>query len=122
MLCLAENACRGEILETDETYLRRGTVEFRRANLALFAAGFATFVLLYCVQPLMPVFAAEFGVSAAASSLSLSLTTLILAPMLIVAHRLSTLNVCDRLMVFDSGRLEAFGSATQPSCPAPAAT
>ena len=33
--------------------------------------------------------------------------------MLIVAHRLSTLNVCDRLMVFDSGRLEAFGSATE---------
>ena len=75
--------------DSDETYLRRGTAEFRRANLALFAAGFATFVQLYCVQPLMPVFAAEFGVSAAASSLSLSLTTLILAPMLIVASSLS---------------------------------
>ena len=70
-------------------YLARGTKRFRQANLALFAAGFATFALLYCVQPLMPVFAVEFGVSAAASSLSLSLTTGVLAPMLIVASSLS---------------------------------
>ena len=46
-----------------------------RANVALFAAGFGTFSLLYCVQPLMPIFTEEFGVSPAASSLSLSLTT-----------------------------------------------
>jgi MFS transporter, YNFM family, putative membrane transport protein len=77
------------MLNAEDSYLQRGTSRFRRANLALFAAGFATFVLLYCVQPLMPVFAAEFGVSAAASSLSLSLTTFVLAPMLIVAGSLS---------------------------------
>ncbi len=70
-------------------YLERGTSRFRQANLALFAAGFATFALLYCVQSLMPVFADEFGVSAAASSLTLSLTTGVLAPMLIVAGSLS---------------------------------
>ncbi len=46
-----------------------------RANAALFAAGFGTFSLLYCVQPVMPMFTEEFGVSPAASSLSLSLTT-----------------------------------------------
>ena len=46
-----------------------------RANVALFAAGFGTFSLLYCVQPVMPIFTEEFGVSPAASSLSLSLTT-----------------------------------------------
>jgi YNFM family putative membrane transporter len=74
---------------SDDSFLQRGTPKFRQANLALFAAGFATFVLLYCVQPLMPVFAAEFGVSAAASSLSLSLTTGVLAPMLIVAGSLA---------------------------------
>jgi ATP-binding cassette subfamily B protein len=33
--------------------------------------------------------------------------------MLIVAHRLSTLNICDRTMVFADGRLEAFGSASE---------
>jgi YNFM family putative membrane transporter len=77
------------MLDAEGSYLQRGTKRFRQANLALFAAGFATFVLLYCVQPLMPVFAAAFGVSAAASSLTLSLTTGVLAPMLIVAGSLS---------------------------------
>src|SRR3954469_1349449 len=69
--------------------IRHGTPEFRRTNLALFAAGFATFALLYCVQPLMPVFASDFHVSAAQASLSLSLTTGLLAPAMIVAGALS---------------------------------
>jgi MFS transporter, YNFM family, putative membrane transport protein len=61
------------------TMIRHGTPLFRRANLALFAAGIATFGLLYCVQPLMPQFSRDYGVSAAASALSLSLTTGVLA-------------------------------------------
>jgi MFS transporter, YNFM family, putative membrane transport protein len=69
--------------------IRHHTPEFRRTTLALFSAGFATFALLYCVQPLMPVFAREFHVSAAKSSLPLSLTTGLLAPALIVAGVLS---------------------------------
>ena len=60
-------------------YIRRGTAAFRRVNLALFAAGFATFGLLYCVQPLLPEFTRDYGVSEAASALSLSLTTFVLA-------------------------------------------
>jgi YNFM family putative membrane transporter len=59
--------------------IARGTAAFRRTNLALFAAGMATFALLYCVQPLLPVFSGVFGISAALSSLSLSMTTLPLA-------------------------------------------
>ena len=55
----------------------------------MFSAGFATFALLYCVQPLLPVFAREFGLSAAESSLSLSVTTGLLAPAMIVAGALS---------------------------------
>ena len=69
--------------------IRHRTPEFRRANLAIFSAGFATFALLYCVQPLLPVFARDFHVSAAASSLALSLTTGVLAPAMIVAGALS---------------------------------
>lgn len=69
--------------------IHQGTPEFHRTNLALFSAGFATFALLYCVQPLMPVFARDFHVSAAQSSLSLSLTTGLLAPAMIVAGALS---------------------------------
>ena len=55
----------------------------------MFSAGFATFALLYCVQPLLPVFAREFGLTAAQSSLSLSLTTGLLAPAMIVAGAVS---------------------------------
>lgn len=69
--------------------LRLGTPEYRKANLALFAAGFATFALMYCVQPLMPVFAADFGITPVESSLSLSMTTLVLAPSLLVAGALA---------------------------------
>jgi YNFM family putative membrane transporter len=72
-----------------DTRIRHGTAEFRRTTLAMFSAGFATFALLYCVQPLMPVFARTFQVSAAQSSLSLSLTTGLLAPSMIVAGVLS---------------------------------
>ncbi|GAB2583272.1 MFS transporter [Dyella jejuensis] len=59
--------------------IHHGTPAFRRTNLALFAAGLATFGLLYCVQPLMPQFSHHYGISAAASALSLSLTTGVLA-------------------------------------------
>jgi YNFM family putative membrane transporter len=59
--------------------LTRGTAGYRNANWALFAAGFSTFSLMYCVQPLLPLFARHFGVSPAESSLSLSLTTGLLA-------------------------------------------
>jgi YNFM family putative membrane transporter len=63
----------------EPSFLERGTAGFRRANWALFAAGFSTFSLMYCVQPLLPLFADHFGVSPAQSSLALSLTTGLLA-------------------------------------------
>ncbi|MGX1101347.1 MFS transporter [Amorphus sp. MBR-141] len=47
----------------------------RKASRALFAAGFTVFELLYFVQSLLPIFAAEFHVSPAESSLTLSGTT-----------------------------------------------
>ncbi|HEU0196717.1 MAG TPA: MFS transporter [Nevskiaceae bacterium] len=70
-------------------YIHRGTRAFRNTNLALFAAGVATFGLIYCVQPLMPAFSHEYGVSAAASALSLSLTTVVLAVGMLFAGALS---------------------------------
>jgi YNFM family putative membrane transporter len=79
--------------------IRHGTPEFHRTNLALFAAGFATFALLYCVQPLMPVFTEDFGVSAAQAGLSLSLTTGFLAPAMIVAGAISEARGRKPLMV-----------------------
>ncbi|MBL0403328.1 MFS transporter [Microvirga aerilata] len=66
-----------------------GTPEFRRLNRALFAAGFSTFAILYCVQPLLPEFSREFEVSAAVSSLSLSVSTGLLAVAMLIAGSLS---------------------------------
>ncbi|GGF45259.1 MFS transporter [Azorhizobium oxalatiphilum] len=66
-------------------FIRRGTAEYRRAGLALFLAGFASFSLLYCVQPLLPDFARSFGVSPAESALALSLTTGMLAVAILIA-------------------------------------
>lgn len=68
-----------EPLQETTQFLTRGTSAYKRASFALFLSGFSTFSLLYCVQPLMPIFARDFGVSPAASSLSLSLSTGFLA-------------------------------------------
>ena len=70
-------------------FIHHGTPAFHRVNLALFAAGFATFGLLYCVQPLLPEFSRDYGVGEAASALSLSLTTFVLAFGMLFAGALS---------------------------------
>jgi YNFM family putative membrane transporter len=73
------------LVEAAPSRIVGGTAQFRRTNLALFLAGFSTFALLYGVQPLMPVFAEQFHVSPATSSLSISLTTGALAVMMLFA-------------------------------------
>ncbi len=70
-------------------FLRARTPEYRRVTLALVAAGFSTYALLYCVQPLLPVFSQDLGVSPSVSSLSLSMTTGTLAVAMLVAGRIS---------------------------------
>jgi YNFM family putative membrane transporter len=70
-------------------FIRHGTPAFRRMNWALFAAGVATFGLLYCVQPLMPQFSRQYGVSAAGSALLLSLPSGVLAVAMLFAGVLS---------------------------------
>ena len=70
-------------------YIQPGTPDYRRTNVALFFAGFATFSLLYCVQPLLPVLARQFDVTPAVSALSLSLTTAALAFAIVLAGPLS---------------------------------
>lgn len=72
-----------------EGEVRVGTAEFRRINVALFCAGFVTFVTLYDVQPLLPLFAQEFGVSPAVASLPLSFSTIALALGMLVAGTVS---------------------------------
>jgi YNFM family putative membrane transporter len=53
----------------------RGTPAYRRLGAAMWCAGLATFVLVYCVQALLPTLASEFDVPSSAASLALSATT-----------------------------------------------
>jgi YNFM family putative membrane transporter len=69
--------------------IEQGTADYRRANLALFIAGFVTFSTLYTVQPLLPLFVTEFGVAPATASLALSVATFTLAWMLPVSGSFS---------------------------------
>jgi YNFM family putative membrane transporter len=83
-------------------YLERGTRAYWRASIALLFAGYATFSLMYCVQPLLPSFSTAFNVTPAQSSLSLSVTTAALALAIFVAgfvsegwsrHKLMTMSL-----------------------------
>lgn len=70
-------------------WIRPGTREHRFAGIALFLAGFASFSMIYCVQPLLPAFAQSFAVGPAESSLALSLTTGLLAFAIVAAGAFS---------------------------------
>lgn len=81
----ASTNCSGE----PDGQIRSGSDAYRRANLALFCAGFVTFITLYDLQPLLPLFAREFGISPAAASLPLSFSTIALALGMLIAGTLS---------------------------------
>ena len=76
-----------------------GTKRYRQINWAFFAAGFVTFITLYDVQPLLPVFSKEFGLPAALGSLPLSVTTCALAASMLFAGTLSESLGRKRVMV-----------------------
>jgi YNFM family putative membrane transporter len=69
--------------------IRKGTPAFLRTTVALGTAGFSTFALLYSIQPLLPVFSRQFGVTEAGASLSLSLTTGLMAVCMLMASTVS---------------------------------
>ena len=77
-----------------------GTPEFRRTNIAVFSCGFSIFAVLYCTQPVLPLFSQEFGVTPAQSSLALSLTTIVMAIAMIFASSISEAVGRKPLMVF----------------------
>lgn len=62
-----------------------GTSAYRRLLAGLVAGGLANFSLLYFVQPLLPLLAAHYGVTASDSAHALSATTLTMALGLLVA-------------------------------------
>jgi MFS transporter, YNFM family, putative membrane transport protein len=85
---------------------RLGDAGFRRISVALFAAGLATFALLYSTQPLLPELASAFGVTAAQSALTVSATTIGLGLTLLFAGGASEVLGRTRLM-----HLSLFASA-----------
>jgi YNFM family putative membrane transporter len=102
---LPENERTGEI---EQPFLQRGTTAYRNSSLALFAAGLATFAVLYCVQPLFPIYSAQFGLSPAAASLSLSVSTLLLAVTLPIAGFISDAVGRKTIMVASLGLSSVF--------------
>lgn len=78
-----------QVISRPAPFIKRGTALFIRVTLAMFSAGLATFALLYCVQPILPVLSQEFGVSPASSSISLSISTGMLAVGLLFTGPLS---------------------------------
>jgi len=79
--------------------IRRGTSRFRKTSAAFFAAGFNTFAILYCMQPLMPELSSAFGVTPAAASWALSGTTISLAAAMLVFGTISEVYGRKQLMV-----------------------
>ncbi len=73
----------------EDAGIRSGTPAFIRVQIALFLGGFSTFSLVYCVQPLLPLFSHDYGISPAQASVALSTTTGIMSVMLIVASVVS---------------------------------
>lgn len=82
-------AAEDAIAELQEIFIEKGTPAFMRTVLALFCGGFATFALLYCVQPMMPLLSHEYGINAAQSSLILSVATGMLAFGLLITGPIS---------------------------------
>lgn len=74
---------------TTAQWIEKGTPLFMRTVAALFCGGFATFALLYCVQPMMPLLSGEFSINAAESSLVLSVSTAMLAIGLLITGPVS---------------------------------
>ena len=64
---------------TSPTHIEYGSKSFTAILWSLFFAGFASFSSLYCIQPMMPIFAKFFHISPTHSSFPLSFSTVALA-------------------------------------------
>ena len=63
-MALRQATLTKQSISQSNQFIKRGTPQFMRVTLALFSAGLATFALLYCVQPILPVLSQEFGFNA----------------------------------------------------------
>lgn len=100
-----------------DSWIEKGTPAFMRTVLALFCGGFATFALLYCVQPMMPLLSRDFSINAAQSSLVLSVSTGLLAFGLLITGPISDRIGRKPVMVFAlfCAALSTIASALMPT-------
>lgn len=61
------------------TRIQQGTPEYRRVTLALFLGALTVYASLYVTQPILPLLSADFGISPARASLSVSAATISMA-------------------------------------------
>ncbi|WP_417828840.1 MFS transporter [Thalassospira sp.] len=88
--CAGRTPASTDVAQSDgSVWITPGSGAFRRISIALFLAGYATFSLIYCVQPLLSELAGHFAVGPAESSLALSLTTGFLALAILLAGAVS---------------------------------
>ncbi|NUU60669.1 MFS transporter [Paenibacillus agri] len=69
--------------------IQQGTREFKHSSLALFAGGFSTFALLYCLQPIIPELTLDFNITPTLASLAMSVTTIAMALTMLFVGALS---------------------------------
>lgn len=94
------NILEGAISLQNRNYTQRGTVAFRKTNIAFFAGGFTTFAILYCTQPLLPELSKEFRISPAMASLSLSVATISMAISMLFVGSISEVKGRKPIMIF----------------------
>ena len=80
---------RNPVLANSPPKIEAGTPAFRRTNIAVFSCGFSIFAVLYCPQPVLPLFTQEFQVTPAQSSLAVSLTAIVMAIAMLFVSSLS---------------------------------
>lgn len=70
-------------------FIKKGDKQYWPTIIALFFGSFVTFALLYCFQPLIPVFSHQYSISPSTASLSISMATGSLAIAMLLTPSLS---------------------------------
>ena len=91
--------------------MRKGSLEYRRATLAMLAFGLAIFNTLYATQALLPTLTDELGVSPSTAALTVSAATGALAVCVVPASILSEKYGRSRVLIVSALGATALGAA-----------
>ena len=91
--------------------MRKGSLEYRRATLAMLAFGLAIFNTLYATQALLPTLTDELGVSPSTAALTVSAATGALAVCVVPASILSEKYGRSRVLIMSALGATALGAA-----------